>query len=93
MRGYVAGERIKRMGTAIKSAAKRAELPEHFRIHDLRHRRVTKWLAEGKGAVLVKEAVGHSSLSTTLGYTHLVKEHLRPLVEDDRGTGDQAKGA
>ena len=51
-----------------------------FLPHDLRHRRITKWLAEGKSAVLVKEAVGHADLRTTMGYTHLAKEHLRSLV-------------
>lgn len=25
--------------------------------------------------------MGHSDLRTTMGYTHLVKEHLRALVE------------
>ena len=50
--------------------------------HDLRHRRVTKWLAEGADAVKVKEAVGHSDLRTTMGYTHLAREHLRSLVEE-----------
>ena len=60
--------------------SERAELPAGFLPHDLRHRRITKWLAEGKSAVLVKEAVGHADLRTTMGYTHLAKEHLRSLV-------------
>ena len=48
--------------------------------HDLRHRRITTWLGDGKSAVLVKEAVGHSDLRTTMAYTHLSREHLRALV-------------
>ena len=43
--------------------------------------RVTTWLAEGKNAVHVKEALGHSDLRTTMGYTHLSKMHLRSLVD------------
>ena len=65
---------------AFKSAARRAKLPLDFNQHDLRHRRVTTWLAEGKNAVHVKEALGHADLATTMGYTHLAKEHLRCLV-------------
>ena len=75
-----AGERIGSLRRALYNAIERAELPAGFLPHDLRHRRITKWLAEGKSAVLVKEAVGHADLRTTMGYTHLAKEHLRSLV-------------
>ncbi len=39
------------------------------------------WLAAGGNPVHVKEAPGHSDLRTTMGYTHLAKEHLRSLVD------------
>lgn len=81
-RHHGAGERVKTFYDAIKGAARRASLPLEFRPHDLRHRRVTKWIAEGKDVTLIKEAVGHADLRTTMGYTHLAKEHLRALVED-----------
>lgn len=58
-----------------------AHLP-HSRPAD---RRATTRLAEGKNAVHVKEALGHSDLRTTTGYTHLAREHLRSLVDDDPG--------
>lgn len=76
------GERIGTMRVALYAAAKRAKLPAHFRPHDLRHRRVTTWLADGQNPVHVKEAMGHSDLRVTMGYTHLAKEHLRALVEE-----------
>jgi site-specific recombinase XerD len=38
------------------------------------------WLAAGKSATLVREAMGHSDLKTTMGYTHLAKADLRSLV-------------
>ena len=60
----------------------RAELPEGFRQHDLRHRRVTTWLAAEKNPVHVKEAVGHADLATTMMYTHLSKVHLKSLIDD-----------
>jgi site-specific recombinase XerD len=77
-----AGGRIGSLRYAFLAAAKAAKLPEGFRQHDLRHRRVTTWLAQGKGSALVQEAMGHSSLTVTERYKHLVPEHLRALVED-----------
>lgn len=81
-RHHRAGQPIRSYYDAIKGAAKRAGLPREFRPHDLRHRRVTKWIAEGRPVSLIKEAVGHAALATTMKYTHLAKEHLRALVED-----------
>jgi site-specific recombinase XerD len=68
------------MRHSFAAAAERAGLPESFRQHDLRHRRVTQWLAEGQSAALVQEAMGHSDLRTTLGYSHLARTHLEALV-------------
>jgi len=79
-RGCVAGERVKTFRTAFDTAAKVAGIPDAFHRHDLRHRRVTTWLAGGANPVHVREAMGHSDLRTTMGYTHLSKEHLRSLV-------------
>lgn len=75
------GRRIGSMRGSFTTAAEKAKLPPGLHQHDLRHRRVTTWLAEGKDVVLVKEAMGHSDLRTTMGYTHLVREHLRKLVD------------
>jgi integrase/recombinase XerD len=78
---YVAGQRIRTIRDSLKKARAAAELPEGFRAHDLRHRRVTSWLAEGKPVTMVKEAVGHSQLATTMLYQHLAREHLKALVD------------
>jgi integrase/recombinase XerD len=75
------GERIKTMRAAFDRAGQKAKLPDGFRAHDLRHRRVTTWLAGGANPVHVKEALGHADLATTMGYTHLLPEHLRALVD------------
>ena len=61
------GERIGSMRRAFRNAVTRAKLPERLHQHDLRHRRVTTWLAEGRDVVLVKEAMGHADLRTTMG--------------------------
>lgn len=39
----------------------------------------------------VKEAVGHADLRTTMAYTHLAREHLRSLVETDKGENNELK--
>jgi integrase/recombinase XerD len=76
------GTRIRSLRTAFIAASKRADLPTEFHQHDLRHRRVTTWIAEGRDVALVREAVGHADLRTTMGYTHLVRENLVALVDD-----------
>lgn len=80
-RHYRAGDRIKSLRDGVMAAAKVAKAPAGWHLHDLRHRRVTTWLAEGRNAVHVREAVGHSDLRTTMSYTHLAREHLRALVD------------
>ena len=81
-RNAEADDRLTGLRRAFAGAIKRAELPLDVRQHDLRHRRVTTWLAEGKSPHLVQKAMGHSDIKVTLGYSHLVKEDLRPLVRD-----------
>lgn len=76
-----AGERLASLRRAFAGAVERAKLPADLNQHDLRHRRVTVWLAEGKPAHIVQKAMGHSDLRTTLHYEHLVDEDLLQLVE------------
>ena len=90
-RVYRAGDRIHDLKTGWDLAAEQAKLPKRFRRHDLRHRRVTTWLADGKSVVKVQEAMGHSDIKTTMGYKHLVKEDLRSLVETENEEAGDAK--
>ena len=73
------GDRIASLYLAFKKSARAAGLP-NLRPHDLRHCFVTGKLADGVAAQLVSRYVGHADLATTLRYTHLVAEHLRPVV-------------
>lgn len=75
------GDRIGNMKRAVREAATRAELPDDWRKHDLRHRRITTWLSEGHSPVKVQKAVGHSDLKTTMGYYTFVRSDLESLVE------------
>jgi integrase len=85
-RHHRAGERVRSFRRAFATAARNAKLPRGFHQHDLRHRRVTTWLGEGRSAVLVKEAMGHSDLRITMSYTHLSREHLKALVQPSTST-------
>jgi integrase len=92
-----AGERIKNLLHGYKGAATRAKLSPLLRQHDLRHRRVTTWLAAGGQPALVQKAMGHSDIKTTMQYTHLNRDDLRALVagqpDGQTGTQERATGS
>jgi site-specific recombinase XerD len=88
-----AGDRIGSLRSSFRSAVKRAKVPAAVWQHDLRHRRVTTWLAEEKNPVHVKEALGHSDLRTTMRYQHLSREHLRSLVNESARPARRGKRA
>jgi integrase len=75
------GQRLGTMRRSFKSAAARAKLPAGLHQHDLRHRRVTDWMGDGKSPALVQRAVGHARIDTTMLYSHFRNERLRALVE------------
>lgn len=90
---YQAGDRVKDFRTSFDKAGEDAKLPAGFRRHDLRHRRVTVWLGDGKSAALVQEAMGHSDLRTTMGYKHLARSHLRALVDERPASEERGRDA
>ena len=81
-RSSVAGERVKTFRGSFMTAARKAKLPTGFQAHDLRNRRVTTWLGESKSPAHIQLAMGHASISTTMGYSHLTASHLRSLVDE-----------
>ena len=81
-RTHKAGTRIQSLRGSFDAAREQAKLSADFVRNDLRHRRATTWLAAGKSPVLVKEALGHADLKTTMWYTHLVPGHLLGLVDE-----------
>ena len=84
---HVAGERIKSLHSAFRSAGHRAGLPAELDQHDMRHRRVTTWLAAGKPPVAVMQAMGHSDLKTTMSYYKL--RARSPARSGERGCGSR----
>jgi integrase len=81
-RHHLAGKRVRSLRNSFKGAAERAELPAGFRQHDLRHRRVTTWIAAGHSIATIQMAMGHSDVRTTMGYCSLLPEHTDALLAE-----------
>jgi site-specific recombinase XerD len=60
-------------------------------MYDLRHRRITLWLADGQDEVTVMQVAGHKSLQTAMWYTHLLKEHLVELSDSTTVTPENVR--
>ena len=55
---------------AFNWVLKEANLP-HMRIHDLRHSFITIGANTGQNMIAMRDAAGHSRISTTEGYSHI----------------------
>jgi len=59
-----------------------AGMPD-FSCHDLRHFFATELYNRHKDIILVKEALGHRTLESTLRYTHKTKDEIAEAMEDN----------
>jgi len=67
------GEAIISIRTAFERALKKAGIG-HCRFHDLRHTFATRLILSGVSLPVVKELLGHSTILTTMRYSHPTPE-------------------
>lgn len=68
------------MVNVLKSAAKRAGIQRSVHLHMLRHSFATHLLEDGYDIKYVQELLGHSHITTTTRYTHIVNDALQTVV-------------
>jgi integrase/recombinase XerD len=68
---------------SVKRYARKAEIEEVDRVspHTLRHTFATRLYRETSNIRMVQKALGHSDLSTTMIYTHVVDEELEGAMK------------
>lgn len=64
----------------FKKYLRKAELPEKYHFHCLRHTFITNLIKSGVPINFVKELAGHSDIQTTMGYVHIELEDLREAM-------------
>jgi integrase len=64
------GDRIKCVKSTWTRIKKNAELPDAFRIHDLRHQFASELASRGVSLFIIGQLLGHQQVSTTARYSH-----------------------
>lgn len=73
----------------IKRYAKKAQITKDISPHTLRHTFASDLYRKTKNLIIVKESLGHSSISTTQVYTHLVNDELEQAMKKLREKGKE----
>ncbi|ONC56423.1 integrase [Burkholderia pseudomallei] len=74
------GRRVGNLQKGFVAACARAGI-ENFRIHDLRHTFASWLVMEGVSLYVVKDLLGHSSITVAERYAHLSPDHGRAAVQ------------
>ncbi len=83
--GRKRGERYPLSYTAFKSAFKAAAAKvgqPQLRVHDLRHTAATRILRSSGNIAAARDMLGHTRVTTTEKYSHVMKQDLRKIMED-----------
>ncbi len=64
----------------LENSCKKAEIKEHYTIHQLRHSYATHSLEAGVDIRKIQEALGHSSPKTTMIYTKVTKDTIKGMI-------------
>lgn len=73
------GEQVKSLRQGFKASCEAAGI-EDLRIHDLRHTAASWLVTDGVPLEVVKELLGHSSITMTERYAHLAPHRVREAV-------------
>ena len=73
------GKPVDSVKVGFNSALKRAGISD-FRFHDLRHTFASHFVMRGGSLKELQEILGHKTMTMTLRYAHLSKEHKRKAV-------------
>ena len=65
----------------FKQAVRKAKLDEGIHFHTLRHSFASNLVQKGVSLYVVKELLGHESITTTQIYSHLQKKNLRDAID------------
>ncbi|MBW9275768.1 MAG: tyrosine-type recombinase/integrase [Candidatus Thiodiazotropha sp. (ex. Lucinisca nassula)] len=79
--GRVKGQALVNVAKPWKRIKAAANLPDHFRIHDLRHTFASWGVSHGIDLYHIQALLGHSSAQMTQRYSHLAEDGIKASVK------------
>jgi integrase len=89
--GQVPGQAVVNVAKPWKRIRIEADLPEDFRIHDLRHTFASWGVSNGIDLYHIQALLGHSSSQMTQRYSHLAEDGIKSSVRQISGFMEEAQ--